>query len=133
MTFGFFASHVPVERRVEQTLLLWDRIIGFDDLELLPILAADDSGARHSQAVDASQGILLASMASSMPPCLGSLHVKVVAIAIIALIVLCTPGSSWISTVLFICSPQSTSSSLEMHAKYKKISSSTNVIRRQYM
>jgi hypothetical protein len=39
-TFGFFASHVPVERRVEQTLLLWDRIIGFDDLELLPILAA---------------------------------------------------------------------------------------------
>ena len=38
--FGVFASHVPVERRVEQTLLLWDRILGFDDLELLPILAA---------------------------------------------------------------------------------------------
>ena len=31
-----FASFLPVE----QTLVLWDRIIGFDSLELLPILAA---------------------------------------------------------------------------------------------
>ena len=31
-----FASLLPAE----QTLILWDRIIGFDSLELLPLLAA---------------------------------------------------------------------------------------------
>ena len=31
-----FASFLPAE----QTLILWDRIIGFDTLELLPVLAA---------------------------------------------------------------------------------------------
>lgn len=31
-----FATYLPAE----QTLQLWDRILGFDDLELLPVLAA---------------------------------------------------------------------------------------------
>ena len=31
-----FASFLPAE----QTLILWDRIVGFDSLELLPVLAA---------------------------------------------------------------------------------------------
>jgi hypothetical protein len=87
MTFGFFASHVPVERRVEQTLLLWDRIIGFDDLELLPILAADDSGARHSAGCRCIPGHPAGVHGLVHAAVLGfiALHVKVVAIAIIAL------------------------------------------------
>lgn len=51
---------------VEQVLLLWDRIIGFDSLELLPVLAAAVFGFRR-------QALLASQSASEVESILGDL------------------------------------------------------------
>lgn len=60
-----FSAHLPCD----QLLLLWDRVIGFDSLELLPLLAVAIFSFRTralSEAVDSEEGVRILTDASEL-------------------------------------------------------------------